>query len=68
MSILRHYQDPLTIRWYVRRIWYRGGVTRDRVVAQGEFQVPVDSDPLGVVATALQAALTAVEQEIAATR
>jgi len=28
----------------------------------------VDSDPLGVVATALQAALTAVEQEIAATR
>lgn len=68
MSILRAYNDPLSVRWYVRRVWFRGGVTRDRVVAQGEFQVPPASDPLGVVATALTAALAAVEAEIAATR
>lgn len=58
MIVRRALHDPLTVRWYVRRVWLKNGSTWDRVVAQGEFQTSGGAqESVEIVRQALREAL-----------
>lgn len=62
MCVMRACNDPGVVRWYVRHVWYRGGATRDKVIAQGTFEVELGSrEAKAVVALALKQALAQME-------
>ena len=62
MCVMRSCHDPGVVRWYVRHVWYRGGATRDQVLAQGTFEVELGGRAArDVVLTALRQALAEME-------
>lgn len=62
VGLRRVYGRENFLRWCVRRVWYDGGVTHERVMAEGELEIgnTYVSSP-AIVAAALRLAADQIE-------